>query len=349
MSKVLLWNPTLELENQVERLNCAVVGKIVQDGVNPDRKIMEKYEYDAILIPYENFIDTKRFLHETYNIDNVYTYYEYRVLNEQEYTQECYLNMYEIFADSAHKTYFSDKNIVIIGGGSGIGYACAEAFVRLGAKVVIAGRNREKLDNAKEKLKRVECIQWSIDNIGTNKKKIAEVEKSFFGGKTIDVMVNSAGVASHGSFFEMKEIDFDRVFNTNTKGMYFLCQDMAKHWIEKKQKGHIVNVLSIEGMKPIVTPYGMSKWAGRGLTMGLGKMLAQYGIIVNGVAPAEVATEFIGYKEGKTLARRYAETGRITLPEEVASIVVYLASFMGKQMPGKIIEIDGGDDTIKLF
>jgi NAD(P)-dependent dehydrogenase (short-subunit alcohol dehydrogenase family) len=78
-------------------------------------------------------------------------------------------------------------------------------------------------------------------------------------------------------------------------------------------------------------------------------LLAEYGITVNGVAPAEVATEFIGYNDGDTLARRYAKTGRISLPEEVASVAVYLASFMGKQMPGKIIEIDGGDDTIKLF
>jgi NAD(P)-dependent dehydrogenase (short-subunit alcohol dehydrogenase family) len=78
-------------------------------------------------------------------------------------------------------------------------------------------------------------------------------------------------------------------------------------------------------------------------------MLAEYGITINGVAPGEVATGFIGYQEGDTLARRYSKTGRISLPEEIASIVVYLASFMGKQMPGKIIEIDGGDDTIKLY
>ena len=350
MQKVLLWNPTPELENQVSQLDCIIIGKITEDSADVEQEIRDKCKYDAILIPYENFVATKKHLKEIYKIDNVYTYYEYKVLNEKEYVQENYHNFYDIFAYSNCKTYFYNKNVVIIGGGSGIGYACAEAFLRLGARVVIGSRNLERVVAAKKELSvfgKIECMQWSVDCIRDNSGKIAEAEKLM--GGNIDILVNSAGKVANGSFFEMKESDFDSVFDTNIKGMYFLCQDMAQYWIEKKQEGNIVNVLSIGGFKPTVTPYGMSKWAGRGLTIGLGQMLAEYGITVNGVAPAEVATEFIGYKDGVTLARRYSKTGRITLPEEVASIVLYLSSFMGKQMPGKIIEIDGGDDTIKLF
>lgn len=110
-----------------------------------------------------------------------------------------------------------------------------------------------------------------------------------------------------------------------------------------------MNILSIGGYKAAVNPYGVLKWGGVGLTKGLGHVLAEYGITVDGVAPGEVATEFIGHKEGDTLARRYSKTGRITLPDEVASVVLCLASFMGKQMPGEVIKMAGGDETIKLF
>lgn len=353
MKKLILYKPDDDMRAIITKMMDESIVTVEAIDEKEIRRLIEECgsDYESVIVPYDGHILHKKFLKEECQIENVQTVYEYRAANEESGIRHDYAVFHKNLVDVSGANYYLGKRVLIIGGTSGIGIACAKAFLLAGADVVIAGRNRSRMDQALSDLRefgdRVYAETWDISDIEHNPQKLMEAEKTV--GAPVEVVVNSAGATTTSSFFDIKEDEYDCIMDTNLKGMFFFSQTLARYWINKKVKGSLVNILSIGGYKAAVNPYGVSKWGGVGLTRGLGHMLAEYGITVNGVAPGEVATEFIGHKEGDTLARRYSKTGRITLPDEVASVVLLLASFMGKQMPGEVIKMAGGDDTIKLF
>ena len=112
--------------------------------------------------------------------------------------------------------------------------------------------------------------------------------------------------------------------------------------IQQGIHGHIVNVCSNMGFRMISnTPYGMSKWAVRGLTMGMGRELARDGIIVNGIAPGPVTTEMMNFKPGQENYFPHIPVERYSTPEEIAQSILFLAQ--SENIVGEILVTDGGE------
>lgn len=344
--RVILWNATEALRKNANKL-CEDEYEIIEltDDVT-------KVNCDYILIPFENFRKSKDNLSaQGIEKEKIYTFEEFWV-------KDCESRIIQEYHGLWRKLYKSDirlfegKCVLITGGGSGIGYECAQAFLWGGANVIIAGRDRNKLQNACFKMNtelgspKCKFIVWDIRVTGEYRERLEEAEKLF--QMPIDILVNNAGVWEGKDFFAVSEKDFDDIINTNLKAAYFLCQIFAKYFIDLRKRGHIVNVISNVGFLPTVKPYGLAKWGMIGLTKGLGLHLAEYGITVNGVAPGAVATELAGWKEGDCPARRNAKNGRISFPCEIAQTVMNLAGFMGENMNGEVLACDGGDKTVNI-
>lgn len=235
------------------------------------------------------------------------------------------------------------KIALIIGGSGGIGAGIAQCFATNGCKVILAGTNRDKLES---NCKKIGCdtkyILWDICQIESFRSKVDEAAALF--GR-IDILVNSAGVHGTDPFGNVKEETWDKVLDINLKGMYFMCQEVSKYMIEHGIKGHILNVSSASCAKPGWTPYEISKWGVRGLTLGLADKLVSKGIIVNSIAPGPVATTMLGRETGDNLTWPGNPTGRMATAEEIGNLAVFMVSQMGDLIVGDTYFISGGSGT----
>lgn len=186
-----------------------------------------------------------------------------------------------------------NKIVMITGGTGGIGYAIAAAVLRNGAKVIITGRNKEKLENACQNLfNDVNDLEFNyIKSIVMDLKDTVSIDEvladaiDIFPEKRIDILVNNAGIMQ-GEYIGNTDVkSFENVVDTNLKGTYFLSQAFGNYLIKANIKGNILNISSSSGIRPAVSPYMVSKWGEIGLTLGLAKKLIPYGIVVNGIAP----------------------------------------------------------------
>lgn len=242
------------------------------------------------------------------------------------------------------------KVALITGGSGGIGLAIAKSFIDSGCKVILAGTNENKLKSAVDSLEEREKSKYIILNvldITQIPNKVQEAAEKF-GGSRIDILVNSAGVVSHSDFFEMSEEEYDTVMDINTKGTFFMGQAVSKYMIEKNIKGHILNISSASALRPAWTPYQISKWAVRGLTLGMADMLLPYGIVVNAIGPGPVATPMLNKQAGDSIYSATNPSGRFALPSEIASLATFMVSDMGNLIVGDTFYMTGGSGTISL-
>ncbi len=239
------------------------------------------------------------------------------------------------------------KVALITGGTSGIGLAIAQAFQNAGAKVIIAGTNQAKLETALEKMGGVKGLLIDVRDTEHLPDKVKEAEALFDENK-IDILVNSAGIVVKHDFWGIDEEEYDRIMDTNAKGTFFMSQAVGKAMIEKQVKGHILNVTSSSALRPAWTPYQMSKWAVRGLTLGLADTLLPYGIVVNAIAPGPTATPMLGKTEGSSISEPNNPSKRYAMPEEIASMAVYMVSDAGRMIVGDTVYMTGGSGTITL-
>lgn len=248
--------------------------------------------------------------------------------------------------------FLENRCALITGGGSGIGYSIAENFLKNGARVIITGRNLDKLEKAKKNLMK-NCLCESekihtgvldISNVHMLNEKFNEIiEKIDF---KIDIFVNNAGINCGEYFPETKEEDYDKVLDTNLKGCYFVSQIFIKYMINNNIKGNLLNVTSSSSLRPAISPYILSKWGERSLTLGLAKKYLPYGITINGIAPGNTATDMIKKEDFNDLNCNYNLVKRFIAPEEVANIATILVSDMGKMIIGDTIYITGGSGII---
>ena len=240
------------------------------------------------------------------------------------------------------------KTALIIGGTSGIGLSMAEEFLKHGCEVIIAGRSNDRL---KEAINRIDCrlkgVVIDIRDIASFDDKIDECRQNTL-QKKIDILVNCAGVRSETTFFDCKEEDYNSVFSTNVKGVYFMCQAMGRYMIKNGIKGHILNVSSSSALRPAQTPYQISKWAIRGMTLGLADALFPFGIIVNGIAPGPTATPMLGISEEGNIYQPAFQLGRYELPREIAQLAVFLVSSLGNVVVGDTLYASGGSGVISM-
>lgn len=245
------------------------------------------------------------------------------------------------------------KKALVTGGSRGIGLAIAKEYLKQGAKVVVTGRSMERLEAARESFAPYEplFLEWDAGDVSVCKEKLEEAA-NMMGG--LDIVVNNAGVLRPSDvcaelyvdqFFKVTPDDFDYVIGIDLKGAFFLCQAAASYMLEHnpgKKKGHIVNICSEMGYRPVASPYGMAKWGIHGITKGLGKLLGRQGICVNGIAPGATTTEMMNWHPGDSTERESHANGRFGTPEEMAFLAAYLASDLGENIVGHVVLCDGG-------
>jgi NAD(P)-dependent dehydrogenase (short-subunit alcohol dehydrogenase family) len=239
----------------------------------------------------------------------------------------------------------SGKVAIITGGGSGIGKAIAQAFVREGAKIVIAGRDSKKLEAGAREMD-ADCLAVSADvsSAGSVEKLVSATLDRF---KQINVLVNNAAVLLPGTAESLGEEDFDQTFDINVKGLWLMSRAVVPH-MRAAGGGSIVNigsVLSMVGARNRVT-YSASKGAVMAMTKAMALDHAAEKIRVNCIAPGIVETEMVARFSTDENARKQRMAlhpmGRFGQPQEIASAAVFLASDESAWTTGSVITVDGG-------
>ena len=246
---------------------------------------------------------------------------------------------------------FNGKVAFVTGATSGIGQACAVAFASAGARVVGVGRNTDALGKVEAKIREIGAevltIKADLARDEEADRAIKEAVQAFGG---IDVLVNAAGHISNGTVENTSLQAWDDMMNVNVRAVFQLMQKALPSLIERR--GNIVNVSSVTGLRafPGVLAYCVSKAALDQLTRCSALELAAKGVRVNAVNPGVVVTEI--HKRGGMSEEAYAAflehskqthpLGRTGRPEEIASLVLYLASEQASWITGATYSIDGG-------
>jgi 3-oxoacyl-[acyl-carrier protein] reductase len=242
---------------------------------------------------------------------------------------------------------FQDKTAIVTGGSRGIGRACVERLAAEGAKVAFLFRgNQQAADEAVEKLKDapggVRAIQADVRDLAAAHKI---VDALFDEWGRIDVLVNSAGIVQDGLMGAMTPDQWRDVLETNLGGTYNYCHAVVQPMMMARQ-GSIVNLSSTaaEFAARGQVNYAASKGGINGLTRALAKELAPRNVRVNAVAPGMIETDMSQVVRGIAgdAIKKMIPLKRIGLPEEVASVVAFLASDDAAYITGQVLRVDGG-------
>ncbi|WP_198650484.1 SDR family NAD(P)-dependent oxidoreductase [Saccharospirillum mangrovi] len=238
------------------------------------------------------------------------------------------------------------KNVLVTGGSAGIGLSIAKKFIAEGAKVVITGRDKNKLDAALSEINsgNLKGIVWDAADISVIEQNLNECKDLL--GEDIDILINNAGIVRGIQFPDVLEEMWDDVYKINHKGLFFLSQAICKRWLSRRSNKlkKIINISSQGGFVGATYPYRMTKWDIAGLTQGLGVKLAPHGIIVNGIAPGIIATAMQPgtLKQGENNFCEKNPLGRFAIPEEIAELAAFLSSDASNFIVGQTIVCDGG-------
>ncbi|MHC1783982.1 MAG: SDR family NAD(P)-dependent oxidoreductase [Anaerolineaceae bacterium] len=253
---------------------------------------------------------------------------------------------------------FESKRIFITGAASGIGRAITHSFAAEGATLALADINLKGLEDVVRSLGSTAGNSYVYELDVTKEKQVsAVVEKVISDMGGIDILVNDAGVSTMQYSWEITEEEWDFVMDVNAKGCFLVSKHVIPHLLSKKQ-GKIVNVASMGGVMgaPLLAHYCASKFAVVGLTESIAKELAPHGINVNAVCPGFVATamqdrevtweaKIRGIADPEEVRKEYIKLtpmGRLSVPEDVASVVLFLASEEARFMTGTSIRVSGG-------
>ena len=238
------------------------------------------------------------------------------------------------------------KTVVVTGASKGIGRAVAKEFANNGYNVVICYNksvsDAQQLLNEVSQTTRAIAVKVDVSN-EDDVKNMVEITKKTFGN--IDVLVNCAGVSDTRLLIDSTQQDYDFVFDTNMRGTYNTCKLVGREMLSN-QSGKIINISSIWGLRggSCESVYSASKGAIIAFTKALAKELGSNGINVNAVAPGFIQTDMTKNvtNEIKQEIMESSALGRLGTPEDVASVVLFLASEKSKFITGQVIGVDGG-------
>ena len=258
------------------------------------------------------------------------------------------------------------KVAIVTGGGQGLGRGMSLQFAREGAKVAIAQRTQEKLAQTQADIEALggEVLPMAVD-VGRPEQveQLIDATVERFGG--LDILVNNAGVGSWHPVDEVAETDYDRVMDTNLKGLWMGCHFGVPHF-KARGGGSIINISSVHGIQggEVNTVYAATKGGIIGVTKALAAELAPFGIRANTISPGainvgnslESCLEQIKPEHHEEFLRLFGDSydpvhryfqplETIGLPQDIAWCAVYLASDESRFVTGQNIAVDGGVTT----
>ena len=243
-----------------------------------------------------------------------------------------------------------DKVAIVTGASRGIGESIAKTFAENGAKVVLASRKQESLDAVAASIKEsggealpIACHTGHMDMIDALYEKVMDT----YG--RVDVLVNNAAANPFfGNVLDVPEGAYEKTFEVNTKGYFFMAQKAGRIMVEQKG-GSIVNIASIAGLRgsPMQAVYGMTKAAVIHMTKAFALELGPMGVRCNAICPGLTETHFasvlIETDEIYKIALESIPLKRHAQPVEIASAALYLASDASSFTTGSTIVVDGGN------
>lgn len=241
----------------------------------------------------------------------------------------------------------SGKTALVTGGSRGIGRAIVTELAKNGAYVYINYQGNENA--AKETLEQITALGCAGEIIRADVSSPEQVEQMvkliLEKSGRLEILVNNAGITRDQLIMRMKDEDWNQVISTNLTGV-FNCIRAVTRPMMKQKEGRIINVSSIVGLTGNAGQinYSAAKAGIIGLTKSAAKELASRGIMVNAVAPGYIITEMTG-KLGEEAKKQFLAgipLGRLGMPEDVASVVLFLAGPGAGYLTGQVITVDGG-------
>ncbi|WP_279483615.1 L-iditol 2-dehydrogenase [Aureimonas sp. SK2] len=248
------------------------------------------------------------------------------------------------------------KTALITGGARGIGLGFARAFVREGARVVIADVNIERATQAAGEIgDQASAVKLDVTDLASIEAVVAEVDRTHGG---IDILVNNAAIFDMAPITDITEESYERVFSVNLKGPLFMMKAVSNAMIARGRGGKIINMASQAGRRgeALVLMYCASKAAIISATQSAALALVKHGIQVNAIAPGVVDGEhwdqvdaafakWEGLAPGakKAAVAKEVPIGRFATPEDIAGLAVFLASSDSDYILAQTYNVDGGN------
>ena len=239
----------------------------------------------------------------------------------------------------------TNRTAFVTGASRGIGRACALELARGGARVVLAARQREKLEQVAEEVRALGAEALVVEMDLSSAESIAQAFAAAKEFAPIHILVNNAGITRDTLALRMKPEDWNAVIQTNLTGS-FLCIQQVLQGMMRERWGRIINISSVvaEAGNPGQANYVASKAGLIGLTKSLAQEMASRNVTVNAVAPGFIDTDMTAVlsDELKTLLLGKIPLKRLGTPDDIATAVAFLASEGASYITGHVLDVNGG-------
>jgi NAD(P)-dependent dehydrogenase (short-subunit alcohol dehydrogenase family) len=248
---------------------------------------------------------------------------------------------------------FDGRVALVSGGASGIGRAAAAAWLAAGARLAIFDQSLERLEETVSALRsdRLLAVSGDVTEVAECERAVAETIGRF--GR-LDVVLNSAGTGAMGRVWDIDPLLWDRVLAVNLRGTFLLTRAATRWMVEQKQPGRVINIASTNASVPTAghSPYCASKAGVVAFTQVAALELAPHRVTVNAIAPGPVDTNLTAPLFAMPGAReeflRHIPLGRIGRAEDIAHMILFLASGAAEWVTGQCFYVDGGQSLVAL-